>query len=116
VGPLTGIATGLIAGATGIFTLPAIPYLHAIGLEKDDLVQALGLSFTVSTVSLAVVLIDGGVLRWSDMGSSLLALVAALLGMGLGQLLRARVPAERFRLAFFIGLLLLGGHLAWRAL
>jgi hypothetical protein len=115
VGPLTGIATGLIAGATGIFTLPAIPYLHAIGLEKDDLVQALGLSFTVSTVALAAVLIDGGVLRWSDMGLSLLALVAALLGMAVGQFVRTRVAAERFRLAFFVGLLLLGAHLAMRA-
>jgi uncharacterized membrane protein YfcA len=115
LGPLTGLATGLIAGATGIFTLPAIPYLQAIGLEKDDLVQALGLSFTVSTVALAAVLMDGGLMHWTDIGIWSLALVAALVGMGLGQIVRARVRAEAFRLYFFLGLLVLGAHLAIRA-
>jgi hypothetical protein len=115
LGPLTGLATGLIAGATGIFTLPAIPYLQAIGLQKDDLVQALGLSFAVSTVALAAVLMDGGLLHWTDMGIWSLALVAALAGMALGQIVRARVRAEPFRLYFFIGLLVLGAHLAIRA-
>ena len=115
LGPLTGLATGLIAGATGIFTLPAIPYLQAIGLEKDELVQALGLSFTVSTIALAAVLMDGGLLHWTDMGIWSLALVAALAGMGLGQIGRGRVRAETFRLYFFIGLLVLGAHLAIRA-
>src|SRR5262249_41224040 len=114
--PLTGIATGFVTGATGIFTLPAIPYLQAIGLDRDELVQALGLSFTVSTVALGAVLMDGGLLRWTDMGLSLIALAAALVGMGLGQLVRARVPPDRFRLVFFVGLLLLGAHLAWHAL
>ena len=39
-----------------------IPYLQAIGLEKNELVQALGLSFTVSTVALTVnILAEGGV-------------------------------------------------------
>ena len=54
----------LITAATGVFVIPAGPYLQALGLEKDELVQALGLSFTVSTVALAVVLAcDGGSLE-----------------------------------------------------
>jgi uncharacterized membrane protein YfcA len=36
--------------------------------------------------------------------------------MGLGQLIRGRVKEETFRLCFFIGLLLLGAHLALRGL
>jgi len=47
--PIVGAITGLITAATGVFVIPAVPYLQAIGLEKDELVQALGLSFTVST-------------------------------------------------------------------
>src|SRR5262249_54293611 len=46
--PLIGFVTGLIAGATAVFVIPAGPYFQAIGLTKDELVQVLGLSFTVS--------------------------------------------------------------------
>lgn len=111
--PLIGAATGLVTAATGVFTLPAVPYLQALQLEKDDLVQALGLSFTVSTVALAADLARGGVLAQAA-GPSLLALVPALGGMLAGQWLRGRVAPERFRFWFFVGLLLLGCHLALR--
>jgi len=113
--PPVGIATGIVTGATGIFTLPAVAYVEAIGLEKDDLVQALGMSFTVSTIALGLALMDSGVLRLSHMGLSAVSLAAALAGMGLGQLVRARVKPERFRAFFFAGLMLLGAHLALRA-
>src|SRR6185312_8244162 len=43
--PTIGAATGLVTGATGVFVIPAVPYLQALGFEKDDLVQVLGLSF-----------------------------------------------------------------------
>ena len=49
-------------------------------------------------------------------GPSLVALIAALAGMVLGQLVRGRVRAETFRVWFFVGLLLLGAHLALRGL
>lgn len=51
--PVIGLATGLVTGATGVFVIPAVPYLQALGLDRDQLIQALGLSFTVSTVALA---------------------------------------------------------------
>src|SRR3984885_13918395 len=58
--PVIGLTTGGINGGTGVFTLPAVPYLQALGLSKDDLIQALGLSFTVSTIALAAGLAPGG--------------------------------------------------------
>jgi uncharacterized membrane protein YfcA len=88
----------------------------AIGLEKDDLVQALGMSFTVSTLALAATLVQDGALQMSVAGGSLLALAPALIGMVLGQWVRARVRAETFRISFFAGSLLLGAHLVLRAL
>jgi uncharacterized membrane protein YfcA len=30
-GPVAGIATGLVTGATGVFVIPAVPYLAALG-------------------------------------------------------------------------------------
>jgi uncharacterized protein len=51
-----GIATGLVTAATGVFVIPAVPYLQALGLEKDELVRALGWSFLVSTLALGAAL------------------------------------------------------------
>jgi uncharacterized membrane protein YfcA len=113
--PLAGLATGTVSGATGVFTLPSVPYLQAIGLQRDDLVQALGLTFTVATVALGAALMDSGALGLSHAGVSAVSLATALGGMGLGQMVRARVRPASFRLFFFIGLLLLGAHLLVRA-
>jgi uncharacterized membrane protein YfcA len=44
----------------------------------------------------------------------LLALAPALIGMVLGQWVRARVRPETFRICFFAGSLLLGAHLVLR--
>jgi uncharacterized membrane protein YfcA len=114
--PVMGAATGLITAATGIFVIPAVPYLQALGLEKDELVQALGMSFMVSTLALAASLASDGALSSSVAKESLLALVPTLAGMGLGQLVRARISATLFRRFFFLGLLVLGLHLMLRPL
>lgn len=114
--PVIGAVTGLVTAATGVFMLPAVPYLQALHLPKDDLVQALGLSFTVSTLALALTLSRDGAFAFSAAGASLLALLPALAGMALGQWIRGRVSEKTFRLCFFVGLLALGGHLAVKAL
>ena len=114
--PAIGTATGLVTGATGVFVIPAVPYLQAIGLERDELIQALGLSFTVSTIALALGLLRVEAWQTQSLGLSALALVPALAGMQLGQTLRRRIAPPKFRTVFFAGLLLLGLYLALRGL
>jgi len=111
--PLIGLTTGLITGATGVFVIPAVPYLQALQFERKELIQALGLSFTVSTLALAAGLLREGVFASAPplLGASLLALVPALLGMFAGQHLRERMSVETFRRVFLIGLALLGAYL-----
>ena len=111
LGPLCGVLTGVITAATGVFVIPAVPYLQALGLGKDQLVQALGLSFSVSTLALAAALLWRGALGGGELSASLLALIPAVLGMWLGQWLRQRISAVLFKRVFFIGLGLLGAHL-----
>ncbi|RBH57863.1 MULTISPECIES: sulfite exporter TauE/SafE family protein [Pseudomonas] len=111
LGPACGLVTGIITSATGVFVIPAVPYLQALGLNKDELVQALGLSFTVSTLALALGLFWRGALGEGALGASLLVLLPAILGMLFGQWLRQRVSAALFKRVFFVGLGLLGGHL-----
>ncbi len=115
VGPIVGATTGMVTGATGVFVLPAVPYLQSLGLEKEELVQALGLSFTVSTIALAAGLMGMSAFHISSAGLSAASLGPALGGMFLGQVLRRRTSADVFRVAFFCGLLVLGLYLAIRA-
>jgi len=111
-----GLVTGLITAATGVFVIPAVPYLQALNLEKEELIQALGLSFTVSTIALAIALSSTGGIGGDLVGASVLALVPALAGMFIGQWARMKLSAQLFRRCFFGGLLLLGLHLASRVL
>jgi len=115
-GPLVGAVTGLITAATGVFVIPAVPYVQAIGLEKEELIQALGLSFTVSTAALAVNLAADNAIHAGLAMPALGALAMAAVGMWLGQVLRLRMSPSTFRRCFFSGLLVLGLYLAARAL
>src|ERR1700722_4960770 len=114
LGPLVGAATGVVTALTGVFVIPAVPYLQALRLDPDELVQALGLSFTISTLALAAALAGDGQFHWPNAAASLLALLAAIAGMLLGQAVRARLRPASFRLWFFVGLGLLGLHLMLR--
>ena len=113
--PLVGLATGLVTAASGVFVIPAVPYLNALGLDKEGLVRAFGISFLVSTIALAVSLRSGGALEMGNAVGSLLALLPALLGMALGQWVRLRVQPELFKKIFFSGLLALGSYLVLRS-
>ncbi|MGF6569147.1 putative membrane protein YfcA [Paraburkholderia sp. GAS333] len=113
--PAIGTVTGVVTGGTGVFVVPAVPYLQGLALKKEDLVQALGLSFTVSTIALAIGLVRENAFAVGDLRASLFAVVPALAGMAIGQRVRGRISAETFRRWFFICLLALGIQLIARA-
>ncbi len=117
--PAVGLVTGVITAATGVFAVPAAPYLQGLGLSKDELVQALGLSFTVSTIALSLRLAWDGSLTWNatSIGWGMaMPLLAALLGMAAGQKLRGKLSEAVFRRVFFGGLLLIGLHLLFKGM
>ncbi len=116
LGFVVGVATGATTVVTGVFALPGVPYMQGLQMERDKLVQTLGLSFTVSTVTLALALQHAGEINTTLIWPSLVALAVVLIGMVLGQMVRSRVRPETFRLCFFLGLLALGAHLALRGL
>jgi hypothetical protein len=116
LGTLVGVATGLITAATGVFVIPAVPYLRALGFQGEELLKALGLSFTVSTIALAWSLVGSGSLDLGTSLYSLLALVPALVGMIAGRRLLRVMRPETFRRWFFWGIVLLSGDLTLRGL
>ena len=42
IGGIVGVITGVVSAATGVQVIPSMPFMQAIGMEKDELVQALG--------------------------------------------------------------------------
>lgn len=114
--PAVGAINGVLTGMTGSFVVPGVPYLQALGLPRDVLVQAMGVLFTVSTVALALSMGDRRLLS-PELGLASAAAVApALLGMALGQGIRKRLSEAAFRKVFFCALLVLGIYIAGRAL
>ena len=103
-GPVVGVATGGVTALTGVFVLPAVVYLQALGLSRDGLIQAMGLSFTTSTIALGIALAGQQGLSTPLLGSSVAMLLPALAGMALGQWLRQRMSVLVFRRCFFVGL------------
>lgn len=116
LGLIVGFLTGMATVATGVFVIPGVPYVTALDFDRNRMVQALGLSFTVSTITLALALAYQGQFHTEVAWPALLALGVALIGMWFGQIVRNKVKAETFRLCFFLGLLALGVHLALRGL
>ena len=114
--PLVGAVNGIVTGLTGTFVVPSVIYLQALRLPRDALIQAMGLTYMVSSLMLAVSL-GGHALLTAELGLiSSLALAPALLGMALGQRLRQRLPEERFRQIFLAAIILLGLYLMLRQL
>lgn len=115
-GPLAGAATGLVTAATGVFVLPAVPYLQALDLDRAARNQALGLCLTMSALSLGLILAAASALGALFSLPVLLGVIAAALGMALGLALQRRLSPAVFRHVFFAGLILLGGIIVLRAL
>src|SRR5207302_11101445 len=115
LGIIVGLITGAVSAATGVQVLPSMPFMQAIGMEKDELVQALGVFFTVATVALAFNLTSAGLLSASTALPGAVAMAAAFTGMFIGQAVRSRMQPEVFRRWFLIAMILLGFYLAGTA-
>lgn len=107
--PIMGYLGGALTVATGVVVIPVVPYLQSLQLKRDDLVQSLGLAFTVSTLCLAAFLHLNPIADTPmDYQLSLIALFPALLGMWLGTKIRYRISEQKFRKIFFCGLVIFG--------
>jgi len=116
VGPILGTANGILTGMTGSFVVPGVMFLQAIGLSRDMLVQAMGMLFTLSTVALAVALQTNSLLTIQLGLLSTVAVIPAVVGMIVGQRLRAGLSEVRFQQIFFIGIFVLGGYIIVKAM
>src|SRR3546814_8210607 len=80
---------------TGSYVVPGIMFLQAVGLPRDQLIQAMGMLFLVSTLALALALGGNDFLSLELGLISIAGLVPTIAGMLLGQRLRRRLPEQR---------------------
>jgi uncharacterized protein len=116
IGGIVGLITGAISAATGVQVIPSMPFMQAIGMEKDELIQALGVYFTVATLALAFNLTSEGLINAATALPGTVAMAASFAGMFIGQVLRSRMQPETFRRWFLIAMIFLGIYLAASAI
>lgn len=114
--PVVGVTTGILAGATGNISMPAIAYFHRLDMPRNDVVQMLGILFTLGATTLGLTLAGHGSYQ-SDLALvSTLSVIPGLLGMVIGQRVRNKLSEHTFRRTLFCGLLIAGAHLTTKGL
>lgn len=106
--PICGALNGMLTGLTGSLFMPGVIYLQAIGLSRDQLVQAMGLLFALSTVALGVSLQGAGRIDPRLWQISALALLPTFAGMQAGRFCQEHLSERLFRGIFLCGLAMLG--------
>ena len=115
IGGVIGLVTGVISGATGVQVVPSMPFMQALGMKRDELIQALGVFFTIATLVQAFNLSAAGILDQSTALPGVIALASSFTGMAIGQTVRTRLEPEAFRRWFLISMIVLGIYLACAA-
>ena len=106
--PVIGAVNGLITGVTGTFVIPIVMYLEALDLNRDEMVQMMGITFSISTAALAGVLVMHGAYRVDASLVSAAAVLPAVAGMMLGARLRNHLTPATFRKWLLVGLGVIG--------
>lgn len=108
-GFVAGVLSGILTAATGVFVIPLVPYLQSLKLAKDELIQALGLSFMLATVALSIRLGSVGSAGIKlDVIAQLIALVSAGVGLWFGSAIRSHLRPAQFQRSLYSVFLFLG--------
>ncbi|MBO6782786.1 MAG: sulfite exporter TauE/SafE family protein [Alphaproteobacteria bacterium] len=112
--PTIGGLNGLAAGMTGSDVIPGVPYLQAMGLPREELVQAMGLLFLTASIAIAFAFQNKGLLDGELAVSSVVSAIPALSGYWFGAKIRRRIAEAQFRRVILVSLLILGSYIVVR--
>ncbi len=113
---VSGVASGALGGLTAIWAPPMVTYLMARRVQKEAFVAATGVMIFAGTIPLIGGLWSNGVITGPTAGLSILMTIPALLGFTVGERLRRRLDADRFRTVVLVIFLIMGLNLIRRAL
>jgi uncharacterized membrane protein YfcA len=110
-----GLATGFVNGLTGSQVMPVLPYLLSLRLAPDAFVQAINISFTLSSLMMMAGLAHIGLMNLPVLAASTLAVVPVAVGIALGGRVRRLLPERTFRSVVLLLLVALGLNLGLRS-
>ncbi|MEO1019735.1 MAG: sulfite exporter TauE/SafE family protein, partial [Pseudomonadota bacterium] len=113
---VAGALAGVFGGFTAIWSPPMVMYMLARRLDKDEFVRASGLLILLGSIPLTAGFWQQGLLTGSLAITSAVMIVPTLIGFSLGEIVRDRLPADRFRSIVLLIFLLMGLNLVRRAL
>jgi uncharacterized protein len=104
----TGFLNGVMTGVTGAQVMPLFPYMMALNLDPERMVQAINMAVLIASVTLAITLSATGVMTGTLFFISVLAIIPALLGVEIGTRARRLLSPAAFKRIALLTLLLMG--------
>jgi uncharacterized membrane protein YfcA len=107
-GACLGTLNGALTGMAGVYIVPSVMYFQAIGMRREELVTAMGILFSLSSISMLLAYRYQELLTVQQAMLSLFAVIPALIGMYVGQRIRQLLAEATFKKLLFITLFFLG--------
>lgn len=110
-----GAIAGFMGGISGVWGLPTVMYLTALGTEKTEQMRVQGVIYGLGALVLVGAHIGSGVLRAETVPFSAALILPALLGQWVGSKVLGRIDQAAFKRATLLVLLVAGLNLIRRA-
>lgn len=114
--PISGFLTGVVNGATGSQVMPSMPFLMSLHMDKNRFVQAINISFTLSSLIMVAGLTHLGYMTLDAVVLSAIGTAFAVVGIRLGERVRDKLDPLQFRLAVLAMLTAMGISLIVRGI
>ena len=110
-----GLTNGFLNGLTGTQIIPMLPYLLSLKLDRDGMINAINVGFTLSITVLLIIFGKFNLITQEILEFSVIGIIPVVAGIYLGGKLRYTISEERFRLAVLILLIIIGANLILNA-
>lgn len=115
LGPVVGLAAGILNGITNVSGPVAAIYLLSLDLPKREFVKAVSSIFLVVKVSQLAAIAQAGIFRLETLPGATLLTLLALGGFRAGLWAQDRVPQEGFIRFLYLLLGVMAGYFVYRA-
>lgn len=103
-----GLVAGVLGGLSSIWSPPVAMYLIVRKVSKEEFIGATGFLFLCGCFPLALGLFLSGVINGGTVVQSFIALIFALIGFRIGEMLRNRISQDLFRKVVLFAFLVMG--------